>query len=166
MDASMRTADALNVRWFGALESSCYLFFSVESPCTMFLSLVFDKGIPIVLESGILPSAFHFASITLVCCLSCCPLSCGSQERKLCSRWRSTTSRWYIGGACSQRRRTRQKCLVLFSQVSGGQSSATFPWGFRPHTIDQEAHALVVGRIQPEHTIENAPSLIETAEAP
>lgn len=30
-----------------------------------------------------------------------------------------------------------------------GQSSATFPGGFRPHVIDQEAHALVVGRIQP-----------------
>jgi hypothetical protein len=29
------------------------------------------------------------------------------------------------------------------------QSSAAFPWGFRPHVIDQEAHALVVGRIQP-----------------
>ena len=29
------------------------------------------------------------------------------------------------------------------------QSSATFPGGFRPHVIDQEAHALVVGRIQP-----------------
>jgi hypothetical protein len=32
-------------------------------------------------ESGILPSAFHFVSIKLVCCLSCCPLRCGPQER-------------------------------------------------------------------------------------
>jgi hypothetical protein len=31
----------------------------------------------------------------------------------------------------------------------GSPSSATFPWGFRPHVIDQKAHALVVGRIQP-----------------
>jgi hypothetical protein len=32
-------------------------------------------------ESGILPGAFHFVSIKLICCLSCCPLRGGSQER-------------------------------------------------------------------------------------
>jgi hypothetical protein len=36
-----------------------------------------------VLESGILPSAFHFVPIKLVCCLSCCPLRCGPQERNV-----------------------------------------------------------------------------------
>ncbi len=67
--------------------------------------------------------------------------------------------------------RNRDKVLAALRSSrlpkrADSQSSATFPWGFRPHMIDQEAHALVVGRIQPEHTIESAPSLIETAEAP
>ena len=61
----------------------------------------------------------------------------------------------------------RGECAWLpLRRYPGSQSSATFPGGFCPHVIDQEAHALVVGRIQPEHVIEKAPSLIETAEAP
>ena len=87
---------------------------------------------------------------------------------KLCSRWRYCVE-WYIGvacDACSRRRRTLKRAWFSLRKCADSQSSATFPWGFRPHVIDQEAHSLVVGRIQPEHTIENAPSLIETAEAP
>src|SRR4029077_17533845 len=43
--------------------------------------LLVDEEDDRVLESGILTSAFHFMSGKLVCCLSCCPLRCGSQER-------------------------------------------------------------------------------------
>jgi hypothetical protein len=32
--------------------------------------------------------------------------------------------------------------------------------------VDQEAHALIVGGIQPEHAIEDAASLLEASEAP
>jgi hypothetical protein len=39
------------------------------------------SAVRLAVESGILPSAFHYVSIKLVCCLSCCPLRCGSQER-------------------------------------------------------------------------------------
>jgi hypothetical protein len=53
----------------------------------------------------------------------------------LCSRWRSTASRWYIDvarDACSQRRRTRQTCLVLSSQVSGQPVIGYLPRGLSP----------------------------------
>ena len=53
----------------------------------------------------------------------------------MCSRWRSTTSRWYIGvarDACSQRRRTRQTCLVLSSQVSRQPVIGYLPRGLSP----------------------------------
>ena len=45
-------------------------------------------------------------------------------------------------------------------------SLAVFPSFLRPDLIDQEPHALVVGRIQPEHAVEDAPSLLEPAKAP
>jgi len=54
---------------------------------------------------------------------------------KLCSRWRSTTSRWYIGvarDACSPRRHTRQTCLVLSSQASGQPVIGYLPRGLSP----------------------------------
>ena len=31
---------------------------------------------------------------------------------------------------------------------------------------DQQAHALVIGRIQPEHAVEDAPGFLETAQPP
>ena len=71
-----------------------------------------------MVESGILPSAFHFVSVKLVCCLSCSAKIRLAGE-KPCSRWRYYVE-WYIGvahDACRQRRRTRQTCLVLSSQV-------------------------------------------------
>ena len=70
--------------------------------CRILLNHEEDNSL--VRESGILPSAFHFVSVKLVCCLSCCPLRCGSQERN-CVPDGATTSRWYIGvarDACSQ----------------------------------------------------------------
>ena len=45
-------------------------------------------------------------------------------------------------------------------------SAAILPSVFRPDLIDQEAHALVVGRIQPEHASKDETRLLETAEAP
>ena len=53
--------------------------------------------------------------------------------------------------ACLQRTPAHAAKRAWFSlhRYPGSQSSATFPGGFRPHVIDQEAHALVVGRIQP-----------------
>jgi len=50
-------------------------------------------GFCLAVESGILPSAFHFVSIKLVAVF---PLSAKMRlaGEKLCSRWRSTTARW------------------------------------------------------------------------
>src|SRR3989304_756325 len=44
--------------------------------------------------------------------------------------------------------------------------SAIFPGGSRPNRVDQNAHALVVGRVEPEHPVERALGLLESIEAP
>ena len=40
------------------------------------------------------------------------------------------------------------------------------PRNLRPHVVDQEAHALVIGRIHPEHPIENALGLFKLLQTP
>ena len=70
------------------------LSFSKSSvPESIAVSPLESIGRCVVLESGILPSAFHFVPGKLVCCLSCCPLRMGAAGEKLYSRWRSTPSR-------------------------------------------------------------------------
>ncbi len=148
---------------------SLAVFFQIERPRVIAVSPLESIRRCVVLESGILPSAFHFVSIKLVCCLSCCPLRCGPQERNcvpdgaLLRRGGKSAS---LATPAANAGARGKRAWFSLRRYPGSQSSATFPGGFRPHVIDQEAHALVVGRIQPEHTIENAPSLVETAEAP
>ena len=111
------------------------LSFSKSSvPESIAVSPLESIGRCVVLESGILPSAFHFVSIKLVCCLSCCPLRCGPQERN-CVPDGATTSRWYIGVARvpAENAGARGKtCLVLSSQVSGQPVIGCLPRGLSP----------------------------------
>jgi hypothetical protein len=44
--------------------------------------------------------------------------------------------------------------------------AAIFPSHLRPHVVRQETHALIIGRIQPEHTVENARGLLEPIQTP
>ena len=40
------------------------------------------------------------------------------------------------------------------------------PRRLRPHVVGQEAHALIIGRIQPEHPVENVRGLLEPVKTP
>src|ERR1035441_1432410 len=44
--------------------------------------------------------------------------------------------------------------------------SAVFPCNLCPNVVDEKPHALIVGWIQPEHAVEDAPSLLEPAQTP
>lgn len=43
---------------------------------------------------------------------------------------------------------------------------AIFPGRLRLHLFDQEAYALVVGGVEPEHSLEDALGLVESTETP
>ena len=108
-------------------------------------------GVIQLAECQLLPTPFVFCHLDHV--LS--PMLSAKMRlagEKSCSRWR-----YYV--EVVHRRRTRRlqptaahaakRAWFSLRRYPDSQSSAIFPGGFRPHVIDQEAHALVVGRIQP-----------------